>query len=259
MFPLGPAVQDEIITTNRLILILKGKLDYTIEGRSTRMVAGMQFLVPAWTRRVWSVPCDGPCEIVWCEFDEMGKESGWSNCRLRTLTRSEFAREREKYQELLNLQKQEKLSDEAWALMLLEVELKAMILRFLQKSEDTRFGRKTGFTREREAPRPIHPKVKIMLRWLGDHFTEKDVLVRLYREAGMSRNYFRTLFVEAMQCPPQRHIEQLRLRHARFLLHDVDWPLKQIADACGYRGALHFSKIYRRFWGHPPGKERSGS
>src|ERR1700749_4713721 len=65
IFPLGMTTQDEVITTHRFILVLRGALDYTIEGKTLKMKAGTQFLVPAWVRRVWSVPRAPLCETVW--------------------------------------------------------------------------------------------------------------------------------------------------------------------------------------------------
>lgn len=253
VFSLGPAVGDEIVTTNRLILILRGKLDYTAEGKTIRMRAGTQFFVPAWVRRVWSVPRGGSCEIIWCEFDDGGMESGWTVCRRRKLDRVELALEKKQYRSLVRRFGQE--GDGEWKRLGLETELKTMLVRFLenmelppQEEERARKGRRPGPT--------FHPRVKQMLKWAGEHFAEEGVLDGLYRESGMTRNYFRKLFTEAMQCAPHVHIERLRLRHARYLLRETDGPVKQVAAACGYRDALYFSRIYHRFWGRPPGWER---
>jgi AraC-like DNA-binding protein len=256
VFSLGPASQDEIITTNRFILILRGKLDYTVEGKTVRMSAGTQFLVPAWIRRVWSVPRGGPCEIIWCEFDDAGRESGWTACRRRKLVAAEFALERKEFRDLLKLHHQSDPADASWSALLLEAELKTMLLRFLEKSESTAEEPRDSQRRPKEAD-PFHPRVKVALKWLNGHFLESDALDGLYRESGMTPNYFRRLFVRAMQCPPQVYIERLRLRHGRYLLHEKDWPIKQIAAACGYQDALYFSRIYHRFWGHPPARERA--
>lgn len=256
VFSLGPAVGDEIVTTNRLILILRGKLDYTAEGKTIRMGAGTQFFVPAWVRRVWSVPRGGPCEIIWCEFDDGGMESGWAACRLRKLDRGEFAFEKKQYRNLVRRFGEE--GDGEWKRLGLEAELKTMLVRFLENMEST--PQETERSRRgRRAASPFHPRVKQMLKWVGEHFQEEGVLEGLYRESGMTHNYFRKLFSEAMQCSPHVHIERLRLRHARYLLRETDRPVKQVAAACGYRDALYFSRIYHRFWGRPPGREREDS
>lgn len=257
LFPLGPAAQDEVVTTNRLILILKGEMDYTAEGKTIRMRAGTQFFVPAWVRRVWSVPRGGPCEILWIEFDDAGMESGWTGCILRKLDQGEMRFEKRHYLALLRRFYEDSGAYE-WKMLGLEAELKSVLIRFLEHAQFP-LHEPGEMGVEEPSENTIHPKIKLMLKWLGEHFLEEDVLSGLYRESGMTRNYFRKLFLEAMQCSPHVYIERLRLRHARYLLHEKDWPVKQITAACGYRDALYFSRIYHRFWGHSPASERSVS
>src|SRR5438309_312310 len=92
-FSPGPAIRDEIVTTNRLILVVKGELHYTMEGRTQRWKAGTQFFVPAWARRAWSVPQRQPCEIVWCEFDDDGLEASGFGFYWRVPTLTAFRQE----------------------------------------------------------------------------------------------------------------------------------------------------------------------
>ena len=247
-FPLGRATEDEIVTTNRLILILRGTMDYTIEGKKIRIKAGTQFLVPAWVRRVWSVPRNGSCEIIWCEFDEAGGEGNWGGFCRRTLTTSELASVKKQYFALLKLfPRIWEASNDGWARLRLEAELKAMLAGFWENAE---------WSLGSAGTQDIHPKVKEALRWLAAHYLEKQALGEFYNQTGMSRNYFRLLFAEAMQCSPREYIERLRLRHGRYLLHETDWQLKRIAAACGYDDPLYFSRQYRRFWRYAPSKER---
>jgi transcriptional regulator GlxA family with amidase domain len=98
--------------------------------------------------------------------------------------------------------------------------------------------------------------VKSALRWLQEHFCERDVLAALYEHAGQTPNYFRARFFEATQCSPHEYIERLRLRHARQLLHGTNWQLKLIAAKVGYEDPLYFSRLYRRFWKRAPSEDR---
>lgn len=247
IFPLGPATQDEIVTTNRFILILRGKLDYTIEGKTLTMDAGTQFFVPAWVRRVWSVPQAGPCEIAWCEFDEDSGVSNTGACFCRKLEGSSLAREKRSYLQLRRVFQTS--SESEWRALQLEGELKAMLVRFWEEAAPAS-GRNAG------KPETLHPRIKAMLRWAEKHYREADALETLYRESGMSRNYFRILFTRALRCGPHVYLERLRLRQARYLLHATDWQLKRIAAEVGYGDPLYFSKLYRRYWKHAPSRER---
>ena len=242
-FLLGQSTRDEIITTNRLILVLRGELRYTIEGRAMTMKAGMEFLVPAWVRRVWSVPKGGSCEIAWCEFDESGEKDEWAGFVRRKLTQAEVTREKAGFARLLRSHRAQR---SAWTRLQLEAELKLLLVSFLEKAEISPGTSSVA----------VHPSVKASLRWLNGHFRDRDVLEAMYRQAELTPNYFRERFAEAAQCSPHEYIERLRLRHARYLLHGTSWQLKKIAAEVGYDDPLYFSRLYRRFWKRAPSEER---
>jgi transcriptional regulator GlxA family with amidase domain len=102
----------------------------------------------------------------------------------------------------------------------------------------------------------IHPRIKEVLRWVHDHFAERDALTQLMQVAELSPNYLRGLFLDAALCTPHEYIERLRLRHARYLLRESNWQMKRIAAEVGYDDPLYFSRLYRRFWKYPPSAER---
>jgi AraC-like DNA-binding protein len=245
-FGLGQTTRDEIITTNRFILILRGELRYTVEGRSTTLRAGTEFLVPAWVRRVWSVPRGGPCEIVWCEFDSESGGDASGGIMRRTLPKEAMRRERGAFASLL---RRAGPGCPPWAVLHAEAALKVMLVRFFE-----------GASRSPGSPAAdVHPRVKVMLRWLQENFRDRDVLERLYEGAGLTPNYFRALFRRVTLCNPHEYIERLRLRHARHLLHHTAWQLKRIAAEAGYDDPLYFSRLYRRFWKRAPSEERRKS
>jgi hypothetical protein len=106
VFPLHSRIEDEIVTTHRFLLILRGTLRYTVEGRTCLLRAGTQFLVPAWVRRVWTIPRGGPCEMIWCEFDADAPDAGGGVCFRRVLTAREPARERAVFAAMLRRHQQ---------------------------------------------------------------------------------------------------------------------------------------------------------
>lgn len=247
VFARGPATDDEIVTTDRLILILNGRLNYTAEGRAFRLGKGTQFLVPAWTRRVWAVPASAACEIVWCEFE--GEDLGGVAPPLlkRGLGPAELRVEKAGHELVRRLFHEAEEKSRAWARLRLEAEVKALLARFLEKAEGAAV---------RKIPRTMHAGVQAALRWMAKNFREPDVIETLYRGSALSRNYLRTLFVRAMRCSPQEYAGRMRLRQARHLLRHSDWQIKRIAAECGYADPLYFSRLYRRWKGHPPSAER---
>lgn len=249
LFPRGPATEEEIVVTNRLVLVLSGELDYTVEGARTRMKAGTQFLVPAWVRRVWSVPHKDSCEIIWCTFDDEEADRAFGACVPRPLGARELTVERTAYLRMFDLHAMASRSPEKAAAcrLGLEAELKGMLGRFVLAAR---------------LPKPLsedvlpHPKIRAALRWLGQHFQEPDALEGLYHTCAMSRDYFRSLFSATMECSPQDYIQRLRLRKARYLLLHTEMTVKEITFAVGYEDPLYFSRLYHRFWDVSPSAER---
>lgn len=243
VFDLGQATRDEIITTSRFILILRGRLRYTVEGRARTLAAGTQFFVPAWVRRVWTVPSGGPCEIAWCEIDEPGQ--GPTGLLRRPLPPPALRREAAAYRDLLRLFQS---APSPWRDLVLEAAVKVMLVRFFAEARGD----------EDPSATAMHPRVKERLRWLEGNFARSDVLAEMYRGCGLTRNYFCALFSAATQLSPHEYIERLRLRRARILLLETDWQLKRVAAEVGYDDPLYFSRLYRRFWQRSPSAERAG-
>ncbi len=241
-FPKSERTRDEIITTYRFILILEGELRYTIDGKSRRLVAGTQFLVPAWVRRVWSTPQGTGCTITWCEFDDPNEEI--RSILVRRLSPKEQKSEAAAFTGLLSIFRQ---SSGEWRNLHLEAALKVILTRFLQHASAPSADHR---------PAKVHPGVKEALRWAQQHFMEHNALTGLMQVAELSPNYLRTLFLEATLCTPHEYIEHLRLRHARYLLRETSWQLKRIASEVGYDDPLYFSRLYRRFWKQAPSTER---
>ncbi len=248
---LGKGAEDEVITTCRFILVLNGKLKYTIEGNDFYFGSGAHFLIPSWHRRWWSA-VDTGCEIIWCEFYDDPKEIQRGGCFYRQLPSAEQLQTKGRYLEMLRLWERVEESKVAETKLLqLELEgcLKGMLARFVPKVE-------TDPTHTINESRPLHPEIKQSLQWLEKHYATPNVLEKLQHRSSLTPNYFRLRFKEALLCTPGEYVKQLRLRHARYLLHETEWQQKRIATEVGYADPLYFSRVYRDFWGHSPSEER---
>ena len=62
-----------------------------------------------------------------------------------------------------------------------------------------------------------------------------------------------------LQRTPTRHYLEIRLSRARLLLQQTDLSVLDVALACGFVSASHFSKCYREFFGKKPREERMTS
>ena len=64
------------------------------------------------------------------------------------------------------------------------------------------------------------------------------------------------LFRKYLNRSPARYYLELRLDKARLLLLQTNMSVIDVALACGFVSASHFSKCYRDFFGRTPRKER---
>lgn len=75
--------------------------------------------------------------------------------------------------------------------------------------------------------------------------------------AGLAPNYFHKVFQRTVGLTPFQYMEARRLARALQLLADRRLTLKQVADACGYRDSLYFSRVFLRHFGTRPAAFRS--
>ncbi len=78
----------------------------------------------------------------------------------------------------------------------------------------------------------------------------------LARHVGLSRRQLERLFQKYLSCVPTRYYLELRLHRARQLLLQTSMSIVDVAFACGFVSAPHFSKCYRDYFGIPPRDER---
>lgn len=72
----------------------------------------------------------------------------------------------------------------------------------------------------------------------------------------LSRRQLERLFQKYLKVVPTRYYLSLRLYRARQLLLQTSMSIVEVAFACGFVSAPHFSKCYRDFFGLPPRDER---
>ena len=100
------------------------------------------------------------------------------------------------------------------------------------------------------------PKLVDAISLMEANIEEPMSLDELSRHVGLSRRQLERLFQKHVHCVPTRYYLELRLARARQLLLQTARPIVDIAFACGFVSAPHFSKCYRDHYGIPPREER---
>jgi LacI family transcriptional regulator len=79
----------------------------------------------------------------------------------------------------------------------------------------------------------------------------------LARRCGASRRTLETRFRRAFGRGPAAEARRLRIEHACLLLEETRLSPAEVAEACGFRAPAHFSAVFRRATGLPPGAWRA--
>lgn len=100
------------------------------------------------------------------------------------------------------------------------------------------------------------PKLAEAVSLMEANIEEPMTLDELSHHVGLSRRQLERLFQRYLHCVPTRYYLELRLNRARQLLLQTSMPIVDIALACGFISAPHFSKCYRDNFSLPPRDER---
>lgn len=77
-------------------------------------------------------------------------------------------------------------------------------------------------------------------------------LMDLARACGLSASRTAHLFKAQTGLAPVQYMERLRLQRAASLLKATQWPVKEIATACGYPDPFYFSTRFKQHHGQSP-------
>jgi len=102
-----------------------------------------------------------------------------------------------------------------------------------------------------------HSKLLAVVALMEQHLEEPLTRVDLAREASLSTRQLERLFRRYLQRSPARFYLELRLNKARLLLLQTNMSIIDVALACGFVSASHFSKCYRDYFGKTPRNERA--
>lgn len=99
-------------------------------------------------------------------------------------------------------------------------------------------------------------KVLTIIEFMEANLSEPMALLDIANHVGLSRRQIERLFRLEMGRSPARYYLEVRLERARHLLIQSSLPIVEIAVACGFVSASHFSKCYRELYARTPQQER---
>ena len=102
-----------------------------------------------------------------------------------------------------------------------------------------------------------HPKLLTAVAMMEENLEEPLSRAEMARRAGLPTRQLERLFRKYLNRTPTRYYLELRLTRARLLLTQTAMSVLDVALACGFVSASHFSKCYREFFDKTPRDERS--
>jgi len=105
----------------------------------------------------------------------------------------------------------------------------------------------------RAAPRALRDALVLMERHLEEPLRIPEIAVRL----DMSQRKLERLFERHVGKSPMLYYRDIRLDRARALVTQTDLAVHEVALACGFSSAVHFSRAYRARFSVPPSEDRS--
>ena len=101
-----------------------------------------------------------------------------------------------------------------------------------------------------------HSKLAAVIATMQQNLEEPLSRGDLAAQAGLSTRQLERLFRRYLNRSPARYYLELRLQRARQLLLQTNMSVMNVALACGFVSASHFTKCYRAYYGRTPYRER---
>lgn len=95
--------------------------------------------------------------------------------------------------------------------------------------------------------------IRLVQRYLDDHFTQNPTLDELAAIANLSPFYLLRSFRKQVGLPPHEYLTQARLRDAKRRLLDGQ-SIADVAHATGFADQSHLTRQFKRMTGVPPGQ-----
>ncbi len=93
-----------------------------------------------------------------------------------------------------------------------------------------------------------------LLRATPDAKIDLDALAQA---AAVTPKHLCRLFSNSVQRSPMQWVLEVRLGHARTLLRRSNLSVQAVGHRCGFGSPFHFSRAYKRHFGHPPKVDRT--
>ena len=98
--------------------------------------------------------------------------------------------------------------------------------------------------------------VKNAVDYISQNFSEDITLAMAAEHLHVNTSYLSTLFRQVTGMTFKEHLNRVRIEEAARLLSNTDYPVMEIAIACGYKDQSYFTKVFKKMTGLTPKQYR---
>lgn len=100
---------------------------------------------------------------------------------------------------------------------------------------------------------------QIAARYIEDHYSEDLSLNSLAEVLGFNKSYLATTFKNSAGITVNEYIYKVRVYKACELIAYSDLPLAEVSNATGFKNVQHFTRVFKKHIGIPPGEYRNAT
>lgn len=100
-------------------------------------------------------------------------------------------------------------------------------------------------------------RMKDMLQYIQDHYTEELTLAQIAQSVAISENECLRCFRNVIDSTPIYYVRQLRIHRAAELLAATDKKISDIGALCGFQEMSYFARVFRELKGCSPREYRA--
>lgn len=118
------------------------------------------------------------------------------------------------------------------------------------------------YTSDLEQPMPeeygdASPRIRDALRFMQMRLENPPKTSEIARATGISPRQLERIIREELGLTPKKLMSSLQIRKARALIEKTDWPIIDIAVACGFSSGTLFARAFRKSQGVTPSSFRA--
>ena len=101
-------------------------------------------------------------------------------------------------------------------------------------------------------PEKHEKEIKAVMYYIQKNYMKHVTIQTICEATGISRSECFRIFARFTQKKPMEYINDYRMSMAAALLVNTNWPIEQVAKACGFKNASYFGKLFKARFNQTP-------